>query len=215
MKTVTGFIFLGSKITVDGGCSHKIKICLLLGRKAMTNLDSIFKSRDITFPTKVHVVKALIFPIVMYRCEKWTIKRLNAKELMPSNCIAGEVSWESLGKQGDQISQSLRKSTLDIHWKGWCWSWNPNNTLAIHAKNQAIGKDSDAGKEWRQEKGTIEDEMVGWHHWLNRHEFEQAPGDNEGQGSLSCCSPWGCKELDMTQWLNNNTTKWSMLVCAF
>ena len=65
---------------------------LLLGRKAMTNLDSIFKSRDITFPTKVHVVKALIFPIVMYRCEKWTIKRLNAKELMPSNCIAGEVS---------------------------------------------------------------------------------------------------------------------------
>ena len=68
MKTVTGFIFLGSEITVDGGCSHKIKICLLLGRKAMTNLDSIFKSRDITFPTKVHVLKAMIFPIVMYRC---------------------------------------------------------------------------------------------------------------------------------------------------
>ena len=92
MKTVTGFIFLGSEITVDGGCSHEIKICLLLGRKAMTNLDSIFKSRDITFPTKVHVLKAMIFPIVMYRCEMWTIKRLNAKELMPSSFIAGEVS---------------------------------------------------------------------------------------------------------------------------
>ena len=92
VEAVTKFIFLDSKITADGDCSHKIKICLLLGRKAMTNLDSIFKSRDITFPTKVHVVKALIFPIVMYRCEKWTIKRLNAKELMPSNCIAGEVS---------------------------------------------------------------------------------------------------------------------------
>ena len=84
--------FLGSKITADGDCSHEIKRRLLLGRKVMTNLENILKSRDITFPTKVHVVKALIFPIVMYRCEKWTIKRLNAKELMPSNCIAGEVS---------------------------------------------------------------------------------------------------------------------------
>ena len=92
METVTRFIFLGSKITVDGGCSHEIKICLLLGRKAMTNLDSVFKSRDITFPTKVLVGKAMNFPIGMYRCERWTIKRLNAKELMTLNCIAGEVS---------------------------------------------------------------------------------------------------------------------------
>ena len=145
--------------------------------------------------------------------QMWDVDNKKA-ELMPSSCIAGEVSWESLGKQGDQISQSLRKSTLNIHQKGWCWSWNPN-TLAIHAKNQAIGKDSDAGKDWRQEKGTIEDEMVGWHHWLNPHEPEQTPGDKEGQGSLSCCSPWGCKELDMIQWLNNNNTKWNMLVCAF
>ena len=81
MKTVTGFIFLGSEITVDGGCSHKIKICLLLGRKAMTNLDSIFKSRDITLPTKVRLVKAMVFPVVMYGCESWTVKKVECQRI--------------------------------------------------------------------------------------------------------------------------------------
>ena len=75
METVTGFIFLGSKITADGDCSHEIRRCLLLGKKVMINLDSILKSRDITLPTKVHVVKAIVFPIVMYGCESWTIKK--------------------------------------------------------------------------------------------------------------------------------------------
>ena len=75
METVTDFIFLGSKITADGDCSHEIKRCLLLGRKAMTNLDSILKSRDITLPTKVYLVKAMLFPVVMYRCESWTINK--------------------------------------------------------------------------------------------------------------------------------------------
>ena len=75
MKTVTDFLFLGFKITADGDCSHEIKRCLLLGRKAMTNLDSILKSKDITLPTKVHLVKAMIFPVVMYGCESWTIKK--------------------------------------------------------------------------------------------------------------------------------------------
>ena len=75
MKTVTDFIFLGSKTTADGDCSHEIKGCLLLGRKAMTNLDSILKSRDITLPTKVHIVRAVVFPVVTYRCENWTIKK--------------------------------------------------------------------------------------------------------------------------------------------
>ena len=75
METVTDFIFLGSKITADGDCSHEIKRCLLLGRKAMANLDSILKSRDITLPTKVHLVKAMVFPVVMYGCESWTIKK--------------------------------------------------------------------------------------------------------------------------------------------
>ena len=75
METVTDFIFLGSKITADGDCSHEIKRCLLLGRKAMTNLDSILKSRDVTLPTKVRLVKAMAFPVVMYGCESWTIKK--------------------------------------------------------------------------------------------------------------------------------------------
>ena len=75
METVSDFIFLGSKITADGDCNHKIKRCLLLGRKAMTNLDSMFKSRDITLLTKVHLVKAMVFPVVMYGCESWTIKK--------------------------------------------------------------------------------------------------------------------------------------------
>ena len=75
VETVTDFIFLGSKITTDGDCSHEMKRCLLLGRKAMTNLDSVFKSRDITLPTKVHLVKAMVFPVVMYGCESWTVKK--------------------------------------------------------------------------------------------------------------------------------------------
>ena len=75
VETVSDFIFLGSKITTDGDCSHEIKRCLLLGRKVMTNLDSIFKSRDITLPRKVHLVKAMVFPVVMYRCESWTVKK--------------------------------------------------------------------------------------------------------------------------------------------
>ena len=75
VETVTDFIFLGSKITMDGDCSYKLKRCLLLGRKAMTNVDSIFKSRDITLPTKVHLVKAMVFPVVMYGCESWTTKK--------------------------------------------------------------------------------------------------------------------------------------------
>ena len=85
-------IFLGSKITADGDCSHEIKRCLLLGRKAMTNLDSISKSRDITLPTNIHIVKVIVFPVVMYRCESWTIKKAEHRELMLSNCGVGEDS---------------------------------------------------------------------------------------------------------------------------
>ena len=90
VETVADFIFLGSKITADGDCSHKIKRCLLLGRKVMTNLDSILKSRDITLTTKVHLVKAVVFPVVMYGCESWTIKK--TEELMLLNCGVGEDS---------------------------------------------------------------------------------------------------------------------------
>ena len=101
----TDFIFLGSKITVNRDCSREINF--LLGRKAMSNLDSVLKSRDITLPTKVRIDKAMVFPAVMCGCESWTIKKAeHHKELMPSNCGAGEDSSESLGLQGDQISQS-------------------------------------------------------------------------------------------------------------
>ena len=92
METVTDFILGGSKITADGDCSHKIKRCLLLGRKVMTNLDSILKNRDITLPTKVYLVKAMVFPIVMYGCESWTTRKLITEELMLLNCGVGEES---------------------------------------------------------------------------------------------------------------------------
>ena len=92
METVTDFIFLGSRITADGDCSHEIKRCLLLGRKAMPNLDSILKSRDITLPRKVHLVKAMIFPIVMYGCESWTIKKAEHRRVDVLNCGVGEDS---------------------------------------------------------------------------------------------------------------------------
>ena len=88
METVTDVLFLGSKITADGDCSHEIKRCLLLGRKSMTNIDRVLKSRDVTLPTKVHLVKAMVFPVVMYGCVSWTIK-LSAEELMLLNCGAG------------------------------------------------------------------------------------------------------------------------------
>ena len=105
VETVSDFIFLGSKITADGDCSHEIKRQLLLGKKVMTNLESVLKSRDITLPTKVHLVKAMVFPVVIYGCESWTIK-LSTEELMLFNCGVGEDSGESLGLQGDPTSLS-------------------------------------------------------------------------------------------------------------
>ena len=91
-ETVSDFIFLGSKITADGDCSHEIKRHLLLGRKVMINLDSILKSRDITLPTKVHLVKVMVFPVVMYGCESWTVKKAERQRLMLLNCGVGEDS---------------------------------------------------------------------------------------------------------------------------
>ena len=93
---MSDFIFLGSKITADGDCSYEIKRCLLLGKKVMTNLDSIFKSRDITFPTKVHLVKAMVFPVVTYGCESWTLKKAEHQKVDDLNCGVGDdlrVPW--------------------------------------------------------------------------------------------------------------------------
>ena len=92
METVSDFILGGSQITADGDCSHEIKRCLPLGRKVMTNLDSIFKSREITLPTKVRLIKAMFFPVVMFGCESWTVKKANVEELMLLNCGVGEDS---------------------------------------------------------------------------------------------------------------------------
>ena len=120
------------------------------------------------------------------------------------NCGVGEDSWEYLVLQGDQTSQSWRKSVLNSHWKDWCWSWS-SNTLATWCKELTHWKRlwCRVFEDWRQEeKGTTEDEMVGWHHWLNGHEFEQGLGVGHGQGTLVCCSSWGHKKLDMTECLN-------------
>ena len=121
--------FLGSKITADGDCSHEIKGHLLLGRKVMTNLDSILKSRDITLPTKVRLVKAMVFPVAMYGCDSWTVKRAECGRI-----DAFELwCWRRLLRgpwNARRSSQSiLNEIMLGVHWKDWCWSWN-SNTLA-------------------------------------------------------------------------------------
>ena len=106
VKTMSDFILGGSKITADGDCSHEIKRRLLLGRKVMTNLDSIFKSRDMTLPTKVHLVKAMVFPVVMYGCESWTVKKAEHQKTDAFELWFGEDSLEALGLQGDPTSPS-------------------------------------------------------------------------------------------------------------
>ena len=177
------FIFLGSKITADGDCSHEIKRHLLLGRKAMTNLDSMLKSRDITLSTKVHLVKALVFPVVMYRCESWTIKKAECQRIEAFKLWCRRrllrVLWTAR-----RSNQWILKEVNPDHSAGILWP--PD------VRSQLSRKNPDAGKDWwHNEKGMTEDEMVGWRHWFKGHEFEQTPGDREGQGSLACCSPWG------------------------
>ena len=206
METVADFISLGSKITADGDCSHKIKRRLLLGRKVMTNLDSILKSRHITLPTKVHLVKVLVFLVVMNGCESWTIKKadhwiIDAFELCFWRRLL-RVPW-TVRRSNQSI---LKESVLKIHWKDWCWSRN-SNTLATWCEELTHWKDPDAEKDWKQEeKRVTEDAMVGWHHRLNEHEFEQAPGAGDGQESLVCCDSWGRKRVghDWATELNNS-----------
>ena len=120
VETVSDFIFLGSRITADGNCSHEIKRCLLLGRKVMANLESIQK-QDITLPTKVHLVKAMVFTVVTYGCESWTVKKAECWRIeMLLNCGVGQDSWESLGLQGDPIIPFWRRSALGDFWKKGC-----------------------------------------------------------------------------------------------
>ena len=189
VETVRDVIFLGSKTTADGDCGHEIKRHLLLGRKTMTNLDSILKSIDITLPTKAYLVKAMVFPVVMYGCESWTIKkakhwRTDAFELWCWRRLL-RVPW-TLKRSNQSI---LKEISPEYSLEGLMLKlkpifWPPD------VKNWLIWKDPDAEKDWRQEeKGTMEDEMAGWHHLLDGHEFEQALGVGDGQGILACYSP--------------------------
>ena len=159
----------------------------------MTNLDSILKSRVITLPTKVHLVKAMVFPIVMYGYKSWTVKkndhqRIDAFELW---------CWRRLLR----VPWTARRSALGFLWKEWCWSWN-SSTLATsfedftHWKRLWCWEGLGAGGE-----GMTEDEMAGWHHWLDGRESEWSIGVGDGQGGLACCDSWGRKELDMTELL--------------
>ena len=160
----------------------------------MTNLDSILKSRDITLPTKVCLVKAMAFPVVIYVCESQTIKKaehwkIDAFELWCWRRFL-RVPWTAR-----RSNQSVLKEI------------NPKYSLMLkphspHAKSRLIGKDPDAGKDWRQEeKGMTEDEMVGWHHQLDGYEFEQVLGVGNGQGSLACCSPWVARsQTSLSNW---------------
>ena len=205
VETVKDFIFLGSKITADRDCCCEIKRCLLLGRKGMTDLDIILKSRDITLLTNVCIVKAMVFPVVMYGCESWTIKKaecwkINAFELW---------YWRRLLRVPWTVRRSNQSILKD---QSWIFIGRTNAEAGApvlcppDVKSWLIRKDLDAGKDWRQEeKGTTEDEMVGWYHWLNGHEFEQASGDGEGQRNLVCCNLWGWTII-----LNNNEMSQTM-----
>ena len=193
---------------MDDDCSHEIKRRVLLGRKTMTNLDSILKSRDITLPAKVRLIKAVVFPGVMYKCENWTIKKA-AFELWCWRRFL-RVPWTAR-RSNQSILQNqswIFTGRTDAEAKALIL-WPPD------VKSWLIGKDPGARRDWGQEeKGMTEDEMVGWHHQFNGHEFKQAPGDGEGQGSPVCLSPWGCKESDTTELLNDNiisNPKYSLL----
>ena len=163
------FIFEGSKIFKDGYSSHETKRYLLLGIKVMTNLDSILKSRDITLPTEVHVVKAMVFPVVMYECASWTIKKAGCQIIVAFELWCWRrhfrVPWTARRSNQSNLKEVSPECSLErLMLKLKLILWPPDG------KNWLTGKDPDSGKDWRQEeKGTTEDEMVGWHHRLNGH----------------------------------------------
>ena len=175
MKTVKSFLFLGSKITVDGDCSHEMKRRLLLGRKVMTNLGSIFKSRDTILSTKICRVKPMVFPVVMCRCESWTIKkgehqRIDAFKLWCWKILL-RVPWTG----GRNKSVNYKENQPWIFIGRIDTEAEARIVCPPDVKSQLIGKDLDDGTDWGQEKGATEDETVGWYHQLNGHEFEQTP----------------------------------------
>jgi len=160
VETVTDFIFLGSKITVDGDYSHEIKRCLLLGRKALTTLDNILKRGDITLPTKICLFKAMVFPLVMYGCKSWTIKkaecqRIDAFELWCWRRLL-RVPWTA--RRSNQ--SILKKSVLIVHWKDWCWN---SNILATWCEELTYLK---RPWWWERLRAGGEGDDRGWDAWM-------------------------------------------------
>ena len=169
----------------------------------MTNLNSILKSRSITLSRKVRLVKALVLPIVMYGCKSWTIKkaghrRIHAFELWCWRILL-RVPWTAR-----RSNQSIQKEiSPGCSLEGLMLKLKLQSFGHLMRRSWLIWKDPDAGKDsGQEEKGATEDEMVGWHHQLDGHEFEQTPGVGYGQGGLASCSSWGHKESDMTKRLN-------------
>ena len=160
----------------------------------MTNLDSILKSRDITLPTKVHLDKAMVFPVIMYGCESWTFKKAERRRI---DAFELRVPWTARRSNQSILKEisaeySLQALMLKLQYFG-----------LLMQRTDSLEKTLMLGKieGWRR-RGMTEDETVAWYHQLNAHEFEQAPGVGDGQGSLASCSPWGHKELDTTELLN-------------
>ena len=173
MDMVIDFIFWGSKITADSDWSHEIKRHLLLGRKAMTNLDNLLKSRGITLPKKVHLVKAMVFPVVMYGCESWTIKKaehwkIDVFELWCWRRLL-RVPWTARRSNQSILNEISPEYSLE----GLMLKLKFQFFGHLMRRADSFEKTPMLGKiEGRRRRGTTEDEMVGWHHWLNGHDFE-------------------------------------------
>ena len=207
---MSDFIFGGSEIAADGDCSHDIKRHLLLGRKVMTKLDSIIKSRDITLPSKVCLVKAMVFPLVMYGCESWTVKkaecqRIDAFELWCWRRLQ-RVPWTARRSNKSILREispgcSLEGMMLKLKLQYFGHLMRRVDSLE---KSLMLG-----GIEGRRRRGK-QDEMAAWHHWLNGREFKWTPGDGVGQGGLACCNSWGRRESDTTEWLNWTELNWKL-----
>ena len=143
------------------------------------------------------------FSVVMYGCESWTIEKVECWRIDAFELWCWKKTLESLWTARRSNQSILKEISPEYSLEGLMLKLKLRYFWPSDAKNWLIGKDPDAGKDWRQEeKGRTEDEMVGCYHWLDGHEFEQAPRVGDGQGSLACCSPWGCKESDTTEWLN-------------
>ena len=213
VETVSDFILGGSKIPADGDCSHEIKRRLLLGRKVMTNLDSVFKSRDITLPTKVRLIKAMVFPVVMYVCESWTGKkaerrRIDAFELWCWRRLL-RVPWTAR-----RSNQSILKEISPGILEGMMLRLKLQNFGHLMGIVDSLEKTLMLGGiGGQEEKGTTEDVMSGSHHWLDGCECEWTSGVGDGQGGLVCCDSWGRKESVTTEQLNWTELKVPVMFC--